>query len=56
MRCERGEKIAEAQDGGLITEAVFDVEEDDIYFRITVETPDGKRAYTNAYFPEDIVK
>ena len=52
----RGAKIAEAQDGGLITEAVFDVEEDDIYFRITVETPDGKRAYTNAYFPDDIVK
>lgn len=52
----RGAKIATAEDGGFITEAVFDVEEDDIYFRITVETPDGKRAYTNAYFTDELYK
>lgn len=41
---------------GLITEASFPVEEDDVYFRITVEGPDGKRAYTNAYFLDEILK
>ena len=50
----RGLRVARAENGGLITEAVFDVEEDDIYFRITVEAPDGKRAYTNAYFTDEL--
>lgn len=45
-----------AEEGKLITEAVFDVEDDDIYFRITVEGADGKRAYTNAYFMDEILK
>ena len=43
-----------AQEGELVTEAVFDVEEDDGYFRITVEGADGKRAYTNAYFTDEL--
>lgn len=44
-----------AEQGKFITEAVFDVEEDDVYFRITVESTDGKRAYTNAYFLDEIL-
>jgi len=52
----RGVGRIKGEKGELITKACFDVEEDDIYFRITVEGPDGKRAYTNAYFMDDIIK
>ncbi|MBR2181477.1 MAG: PHP domain-containing protein [Oscillospiraceae bacterium] len=38
----------------LITDACFDVEVDDIYFFITVVGENGGKAYTNAYFTEDI--
>ncbi len=38
------------KNGELITKACFNVENDDMFFRITVEGADGKRAYTNAYF------
>ena len=44
------------RDGELITSAVFDVKEDETYFRITVVGADGKRAYTNAYFIDEIMK
>ncbi|MBE6688525.1 MAG: PHP domain-containing protein [Ruminococcaceae bacterium] len=45
-----------APDGEFITEATFAVEDDDGYFRITVVGADGKRAYTNAYFLDDILE
>lgn len=45
-----------ASDGQPLTEATFNVEDDDVYFRITVVGFDGKRAYTNAYFLDDILK
>ena len=45
----------EAYEDKLITEAVFPVEDDDIYFRITVEAVDAKRAYTNAYFMDELI-
>ena len=32
----------------------FNVENDDMFFRITVEGADGKRAYTNAYFIDEL--
>ncbi len=44
------------RDGKLITSAVFDVREDEDYFRITVVGTDGKRSYTNAYFIDEIMK
>ena len=38
-----------------VTEATFDVSNpNDGYFRITITDLKGKRAFTNAYFPEDI--
>lgn len=52
----RGAGIVVAEEGGFVTEATFDVADDDIYFRITVVDKDGKRAYTNAYFLDDILK
>jgi len=42
------------ENGELITSACFNVEEDDEFFRITVEASDGKRAYTNAYFTDTL--
>ena len=52
----RKSQKVKAENGEIITEAVFDVEDDDIYFRITVVSEDGKRAYTNGYFLDDILK
>ncbi|MEE1042932.1 MAG: hypothetical protein UH854_03105 [Clostridia bacterium] len=54
VRLHRGSRVI-GENGELITQASFDVGEDDIYFRITVEGPDGRRAYTNAYFIDDII-
>lgn len=54
-RVRRGGRVM-GENGELITQACFDVDEDDIYFRITVEGPDGKRAYTNAYFVDDLIE
>ena len=52
-----GRNIALAKkEDGLITQASFPVDEDDGYFFITVIGPDGKKAYTNAYFPEELLK
>ena len=36
-----------------ITQASFEVLHHDKYFRLTVTAPDGKMAYTNAYYPQD---
>ncbi len=41
-------------DGEPLTEATFDVDFKDGYFRLTVTDLKGKQAFTNAYFPEDI--
>ena len=43
-----------ATDGQLITEAEFNVDVGDIYFRIVVVGTDGRCAYTNAYFTDDL--
>lgn len=42
------------EEDGELREAVFDITKDDIYFRITVVGHDGKKAYTNAYFIDEI--
>ena len=44
------------KNGELITTACFNVENDDMFFRITVEGADGKRAYTNAYFVDALTE
>ena len=44
------------ENGKLITKACFNVFDDDGFFRITVEGADGKRAYTNAYFIDELIK
>ncbi|MBQ2841298.1 MAG: PHP domain-containing protein [Oscillospiraceae bacterium] len=38
----------------FIDNACFEIEDDDIYFFITVVGEDGKKGYTNAYFTEDL--
>lgn len=43
------------EEGKLVTEAHFNVCDDDGYFFITVVGPDGKKAYTNAYFPDEFL-
>ena len=42
-----------AEHGEMVTEAVFNINPDMGYFRITVKDERGKLACTNAYFPED---
>lgn len=42
--------VARSNSGELITEATFNVDPDDVYFRITVEGENGLPADTNAYF------
>jgi len=42
--------------GKLITEACFDVEDDDVYFFITAVGTDGTKAYTNACFLDELLK
>ncbi len=46
----RGAGAVLAECGEAVTEAVFDFEEDDVYFRIEVTDKYGKTANTNAYF------
>ena len=43
-------------DEDLINEAVFKVEEDDGFFFITVVDERGNKAYTNAYFVDEILR
>ena len=42
------------EENELIKEACFDIERDDGYFFITVVGDNGKKAYTNAYFPDEL--
>lgn len=39
-----------------LTEATFPLYPEDEFFYITVEDSDGKRAYTNAYFVDSLMK
>ena len=43
------------EEGKLITEGVFKVADDDGYFFITVVGENGNKAYTNAYFLDEIL-
>ena len=43
------------EETGLITHAVFEIKPDDIYFRVAVTDKEGKEAYSNAYFTEDVL-
>ncbi len=49
----RRTKALHAPDGEYVTEADFVLEDEDVYFRIEVLGPTGKKACTNAYFVED---
>ena len=44
-----------AKEGEAITEAVFELREDDGYFRVFVEDANGRRADTQATFIEDVM-
>jgi len=43
-----------AQDGKVLTEAVFTIPENCGYFRLTVEDAQGRHANTRAYFPDEL--
>ena len=49
----RRTKALHARPGEYVNSADFALEEEDIYFRIEIIGPTGKRADTNAYFIED---
>lgn len=46
----RRSRVEIAEKGEFITEASFELQPSDVYFRITVIDGSGKEAYTNAYF------
>ncbi|MBQ4071906.1 MAG: PHP domain-containing protein [Clostridia bacterium] len=51
----RGRNVTPEKTGGeLVTEASYRTAPDERYFRVTVTAPDGKRAYTRAYFADEI--
>lgn len=43
-----------SKDGTPVTEATFKVYGDDIYFRLSLTDTAGKRAYSNAYFTDEL--
>jgi len=43
------------EETGLVTHGEFEIKPDDIYFRIAVTDKEGKEAYSNAYFTEDVL-
>lgn len=49
----RRTKALHCDNGQYVTEAEFQLEDEDIYFRIEIIGPTGKKANTNAYFIED---
>lgn len=51
-----GKNVSKIREEQPVCEGVFTVEDDDIYFYITVVGENGTKAYTNAYFLEDILK
>ena len=50
----RRSKAEFAEKGGSITKASFELQPSDKYFRITVCDKEGKEAYTNAYFIDQL--
>ena len=59
INCNYGIRRAErvlAEGGVPVTEATFTVPENCVYFRITVVDKTGKRAYTSAYFVDELME
>ncbi|MBE6689929.1 MAG: PHP domain-containing protein [Ruminococcaceae bacterium] len=50
----RTERIYAEEVEGELTEMAFSVKPNDVYIRITVYAADGKHAYTNAYFADEL--
>lgn len=50
----RRSRVEFAEKGEFITEASFELQPSDVYFRITVIDGNGKEAYTNAYFLDEL--
>ena len=50
----RADAVFASKDGALVTEAVFKVYESDKYFRFSITDNTGKRAYSRAYFTDEI--
>ena len=52
----KGIRTADAITAGekMLTGAEFEIDKDDVYFRIVVVGKDGKKAYTNAYFVDEL--
>ena len=50
-----GKNVGKVKDDNLITEASFDIEADDGFFFITVTDEKGLKAFTNAYFTDEIL-
>lgn len=50
----RADAVFASKDGTPVTEAVFKVEKGDIYFRFSITDTTGKRAYSNAYFTDEL--
>ncbi len=51
----RGCKCVYANEFEPLTAASFKISPDDVYFRIVVIDKDGRRAYSNAYFIDDLI-
>ena len=43
-----------AEDGKTLNSAEFEIKPDDVYFRVTIRDKNGKFAYTNAYFVDEL--
>lgn len=59
IKCTFGVRgaLCEFSEGGVpVTEATFDIPDDNVYFRITVTDERGRHACTNAYFLDELKK
>lgn len=52
--CTRSNQLAAAADGETITEAAFTLRPDETWFRLVVTDREGYKAYTNAYFCDEM--
>ena len=50
----RADAVFESKDGTPVTEATFKILPNDIYFRFSITDTVGKRAYSNAYFTDEL--
>ena len=50
----RADAAFASKDGTPVTEATFKINRDDIYFRFSITDTNGKRAYSNAYFTDEL--